>query len=295
MDGEMLRLIYHRLFKSDSSVAWNGCIYSDAIIVLIHVMAVLTNHSARWAHDQRNWPLWSRRLKFPSYSQLMRRLKKPIIMQLINQLNAEYRGTLSSGDEKVCDGKPLVISGFSKDPDAGKGKTYGGDWHVGYKVHALIDQSSGAIDAFDVTALNQGEPTVMHRIIDQPQVDLRNKIVRGDSNYDSNTLYKQMADHGGRLIAPRKKPGTGLGHHPQHTDRLRAIDELEASDDAANQHEANRIRIEQSFAHLTNVPFGFWALPNHVRRLHRVRAWIRTKIMLYHLYRNLSQPKALVA
>jgi len=291
MDCEMLLSVYHRLFKSDSGLPRPGYVYSDAVMILIHVFAVLTNHSARWAHNKKNWPLWARRLEFPSYSQLMRRLKEPVIAELISTLSREYRSTLPVTREKVCDGKPMVVSGFSKDPDVRSGKACG-EWHKGYKMHAIMD-SAGGIDAFDVTALDGGEPTIMRELI--KQVDLRQAILRGDSNYDSNPLYGDVADAGGRLIAPRKKPGSGLGHHPQHPDRVRAIEQLEASEQATKEHEKHLIRIEQGFAHLTNVPFGFWALPNFVRRLPRVKAWIRTKIMLYHVYRNLSQTQALAA
>src|SRR5947209_806230 len=115
MDGELLRHLYHRLFESDSARTDGGQTYSDAVIALIYFFAVLSNHSPRWAHDKRHWPLWARRLKFPSYSQLMRRLKR--IDPLIEQLNCEYRAQLPSSSDKICDGKPMVVGGDSKDPD----------------------------------------------------------------------------------------------------------------------------------------------------------------------------------
>ena len=34
-----------------------------------------------------------------------------------------------------------------------------------------------------------------------------------------------------------------------------------------------------------------WALPNHVRHLPCVRRWVRTKVMIYHLYRVLMTTK----
>ena len=32
------------------------------------------------------------------------------------------------------------------------------------------------------------------------------------------------------------------------------------------------------------MPFGLWALPNHVRRLARVTRWVAAKVALFHVY-----------
>ena len=117
--------------------------------------------------------------------------------------------------------------------------------------------------------------------------DLADAIVRSDSNYDSHALYQTTADQGGRLIAPRKEPGTGLGHHPQHPDRLRAIAELEQPADGRCNHERHRIRVEQVFGQLTTAR-GLWGLPPSVRRLRRVQRWVAAKIAPYHLHRWLQ-------
>lgn len=285
MDGELLRLLYHRLFSDSKLSHTAGCTFGDAVILLIHFHAVLTNHSRRWAHDKRNWPLWCRRLAFPSYSQLMKRLALPSTQRRIGQLGVEFRARLPQSGEKVCDAKPLVVGGYSKDRDAAAGKIPNG-WARGYRLHLVVD-SCGAVDAFDVTGLDAGEPTVMRRIV--ARLDLCGVSLRGDSNYDSNRLYPVVAARGGRLVAPRKKPGTGLGHHPHHPHRLLAIAELEGDPARLKQHKLQRVRIEQSLAHLTNLPFGLWALPNFVRGRRNVHRWITAKLALYHLYLALSR------
>ena len=117
-----------------------------------------------------------------------------------------------------------------------------------------------------------------------PQVDLRGCTLRGDANYDSNPTYRAVADAGGRHVAPRRKPGRGLGHHPQHPDRLRAARELERTPGGLAEHKRRRNRVEQVLAHLGNLPFGLAALPPFVRRLSRVRLWVMAKITLYHLH-----------
>jgi len=287
MDDELLRQLYHRLFSDPSFVHTRDCTFGDAIILLIHFFAVLDNRSHLWASVKRNWPLWCRALRFPSYSQLMKRLAKVSTQQRIAQLNDEFRARLPRSTEKVCDGKPLVVGGYSKDCDAQRGKVPNG-WARGYRLHALID-SLGAIEGFDVTSMEGGEPTAMRDIVQQ--IDLAGVMVRADCAYDSNPLYQQIASRGGRLIATRKKPDTGLGHGQHHPHRLQAIEELEGegNQQRLKEHQLHRTRAEQCFAHLTNLRFGIWALPNFVRRLKRVRQWIKTEILLYHLHLALSQ------
>jgi hypothetical protein len=293
MDDQLLSHLYHRLCAPGKAQRPLNCVYSDGIVVLIFFLGVIRGRSPRWARDRRNWPLWMRRLERPSYSQLMRRLKTPSVQRLIVELNAEFRRRLPSSGEKFCDGKPLTVGGFSRDPDTAEGKLPGNGWGRGYKLHVIVD-ACGAVDVFELTALNAGEATVMRRLV--ALTDLADVLLRGDSNYDSNPLYAAVAARGGRLIAPRKKPGTGLGHQPHHPDRLRAIEELEhRDDDATRAHKRHRIRVEQALGHLTNLPCGLSPLPNCVRRRCRVARWVLAKITLYHLALILRQTQKLAA
>jgi hypothetical protein len=122
------------------------------------------------------------------------------------------------------------------------------------------------------------------------RADLRGCVLRADANYDSNALYALTASRGGRFVAPRRKPGRGLGHHPQHADRLRAIGELERDPAARQSHRRWRADIERGFADLCNRA-GLFALPPFVRRLKRVRRWVRAKLLLYHLRLLLDQER----
>ena len=292
MEGQLLSWMYHRLIHSSSGIPRPDETFGDGLVALIFLYACLSDRSPRWACDKRNWPLWIRRVEFPSYSQLMKRLKSPSVASLIETVDTELRGALPSGLDKVFDGKPLVVGGFSKDPDAKRGHVPRG-WARGYKLHVIVDETSGKIEAWDLTALNGGEPTTTLELLGK--VDLKGATARGDSNYDSNPLYAGVAEAGGRLMAPRKKPFTELGHHENHPDRIRAIRHLELGDLVLEEHENRRIAVEQALAHLTNLPFGLFSLPNFVRRLHRVKRWVAGKILLYHLYLNLSLPKAAAA
>ena len=287
MDDELLRWLYHRLLHDPSLARRRDCTYGDGIILLIHFYATLRNCSLLWASDRDHWPLWCRAvLRMPSYSQANRRLKTPAISQLIAFIDRELRDRLMRGKDKVTDGKPLVVGGFSHDPDARWGKVPDG-WARGYKLHVVVDAVCAVIDAFELTSLDRGEATVLRSRLLR-QLDLRGVTVRADANYDSNPTYRCIADAGGRLIAPRRKPNTGIGHHPQHPDRLAAIRQLEQTPGELRTHRRQRNRVEQALGHLSNLPFGLWALPGFVRHLDRVRRWVAAKIVLYHLHKWLA-------
>lgn len=285
MDGELLRAVYHELFHMGKARRPRRCEFADAVILFIYFLAVASDRSPRWAHDRKHWPLWARRLPRPSYSQLMRRLKTPSIKSCIIELNATLRARLPRTADKLVDGKPLTVGAYSKDPDARWGRLSNHNWASGYKMHVLAD-SAGPIEAFVVTPLNTDESRMARVMV--RSLDLTGALVRADANYDSSPLYGSVARRGGRLIAPRRKPGRGIGHHVQHPDRLQAIELLEGSMEESRSHRRQRIRVEQLLGHLTNLPFGVAPLPNWVRRLRRVRAWIAAKICLYHLHLTLT-------
>jgi IS5 family transposase len=285
MDGELLRWLYQRLVRDPTCSHTRNCTYGDGLVALVYFFGVLNDRSVLWASDKRHWPLWCRRLKLPGRSQTAKRLRTPSLRQLIEQINAQLQKRLPHGQHKVVDGKPLVVSNFSHDPDARRGRCAGG-FGRGYKLHVLIDAIVGVIERFVVTPLNAGESRVLRdTLVASP---MNAMTLRADANYDSNPAYRAVAAAGGRLIAPRRKPGRGISRsHRQHPDRLAAIDLLETDPAALADHERQRNRVEQTLAHLTNLPFGLAPLPNFVRRLHRVRLWVMAKITLYHLHLTL--------
>lgn len=276
MDGELLRWLYHRLLHDPNLSHTRDHTYSDGLILFILFFACLSNRSVRWAAERRNWPVCYRRLVLPSYSQLIRRSKSPMIGLWVEKITDELRQNLPASNTKLCDGKPLIVSGFSKDQDATPGHVPGG-WAKGYKVHLLMD-CTGRIEQFEVTGLSAGESTVMRLMVQK--VDLEGCLVRADANYDSNPLYGAVAQQKGRLIAPRRKPGRGLSRRRHHPHRLVAIKELESSQYDRQRHSAIRGEIERRIGHLTARPTDLFALPNFVRRLPRVKKWISLKVLL---------------
>ena len=296
MHGQLLSEVYRQLKEHAHCNARFR--YGDLVICFIHMLASISQRSELWAWDKRNWPLWARHLERPSYSQHMRRLRSDSVGQLLSRISAstteQLRQVLPSSDVKICDGKPLTVSGFSRDPEATLGKVPGG-WGYGYKLHAVVD-STGVIEAWRLTSLHVGEATIGRDLL--AQLDLRGCVVLGDGNFDSNQVYELVAGGGGRFIAPRRKLGRGFGWRKHHPDRLRAVHQLERAPDARTQlarHKRQRLRVEQVLGHLCNLPGGLSPLPNHVRRLRRVRRWVASKIHLYHLHLLITHRRRMAA
>jgi hypothetical protein len=306
MDGQLLKWLYQRLIRDDSLGHTRGCTYSDGLICLIGLFAVHDNRSLRWASSASNWPLWcrSRRRRWPSYSQLVRRSKTRAVIRLLREINAQLVDRLSSGNSDSAssassgsssssntlagDGLALTVGGYSKDADARRGYVPGGGKGRGYKLHAIADAVTRVIHAAAIAGLNRGESIVMARLA--RLTPMSGRLLRADSNYDTNRLYGAVAARGGRLIANLRRPGTRLGHRPQHPDRRATHQLLNCDRAAARLHRRERSSIERCFAHLRAA--GLFALPPFVRRRRRVKRWVRAKLLLYHLSLMLRREKS---
>lgn len=279
MDGELLRWLYHRLLHGVTARRSRRCVYSDGLIALAGLFAAGHNRSVRWASDRRNWPVWFKP-RLPSYSQLRRRLLHKNVATLLRQVNDELAAGLGRSGVLSVDGKALTVAMHSRDPDATIGRVRGG-FGRGYALHVVRDGKTSVILTAAVCGLRRGEATVARRLI--RRASLNDAVLRADANYDSVRLYRDVATRGGRLIAVRRKRGRGISHsHPQHPDRLAAIATLEQSPDGHATHLRERSDVERGFADLGQC-VGLFALPPFVRRLHRVRRWVRAKLLLYHL------------
>lgn len=266
--------------------------FSDAVIVLVHLWAVLHDRPVSWACDLRNWagrrprrPRRPRRL--PSNATMSRRLRAPSVREFLAAAEARLRegggeGGAPGGLVKAVDGKPLPVGGHSKDPDARNGRAAGG-MAKGYKLHAVW--GAGPIPcAWDVRPMSEAEPSVAAELM--PAVPGAGYLL-GDAAYDSNPLADAAAAAGHQLVAPRKRPGVGLGHRPHSPHRLRSIGLL--SGDFGRSLHRLRGEIERRFGRLTNPAGGLGPLPNWVRRLPRVRRWVQAKLLLHGL-RLLPEP-----
>lgn len=242
--------------------------FTDRQIVMVFLWAVLHDRPISWACRPEAWP---RRRELPSPSTMTRRLRKLSVMLLLLHL------TRQEGDRRLLciDGKPLRVSRFSKDKQARRGYGAGG-FDRGYKLHAICDRQ-GRLLAFDVRPMNEAECVVGKRLI--TRAARGRSIVLGDASYDTNALHAAATSRGATLLAPRRKPGTGLGHKRQHPARLKAIETLENNERKRRQVSRLRSAVERYFGWLTAAGGG--QLPPWVRTLPRVRRWVIAKVAIH--------------
>lgn len=225
---------------------------------------------------------------------MSRRLQTTEVQRLLAQMEDELAKPESGGYVTLVDGKPLVVGNYSRDREATWGHSRRG-FAKGYKLHAIYGKSPVPL-AWEVTGLNEGEPTVAARLVFR--VKRHGGYLLADSNYDSNPLHEATSCQGFQLVADRHKSskGKGLGHRRHHAGRLRSIEILSTA--FGRQLYRNREQVERHFGWLTNHAAGLAPLPNWVRRIHRVRQWIQAKILIHAVYQTMklhNQPLAELA
>lgn len=286
MERRLWRLVYQMLIKIDrarpAAERSVGVMYSDVVIAAVYFWTVIHDRTQEWACLPINWPHRPGSLKqLPTPSTLSRRLRSTQVSSLINRLEAKMRAEMPHEWCLIVDGKSLPVGGYSKDPDAKVG--YGAGYKFrGYKLHAI--NGGGRLPwSWDVLPANVSEPTTAVILVDAIPGE---GYLLGDASYDSNRLYAAAWEVQRHLIAPRKRPGTGLGHgskhHPQRLRSIELTEEPELHPFAEALHNW-RSGIERQFGWLTQGTGGLTPLPPHVRRLSRVRRWVQAKIILNNL------------
>jgi hypothetical protein len=270
MERELWEQLYALAVELDK--AWRNKLYRDSVIIGVLLWAAIHDRPISWACDERNWYI---ELDFhiPSQSTMSRRSRSADVILLFvameMYLSLEYQGDWV----KVVDGKPLPVSGFSKDPDARWGHGAGGA-AKGYKLHAIW--GSGPLPlAWQVQPMNASESKIAQTLI--PKLPCGGYLL-GDKEYDTNPLHAVAAQYGHQLIAPQQRESEKLGHHRHHPGRLRALHLLKTTFGETLFKE--RDHIERKFGELTNFGAGLSPLPNWVRRLSRVRLWVYAKILI---------------
>lgn len=284
MEGEL----WTRLYQLVMDVAKRqprkpGVIYPDAWILLIDLWAALHDRPQGWACQRRHWPaavLQHRPL--PCEGQLSVRLRTVSLRNLMHAVMAEARQKLPDSLIKCIDAKPLPVGGHSKDRDTKRGRATNGQAR-GYKLYAVDDGT--AVDSWKIGPMNEPEVMVARQLLPETGPG----YVLGDSLYDSNALHALAQRHGQQLVAPRKQPGTGLGHGPQKPARRRAIELLEGPGRFGRSLYACRGSIEQRFGQAGNLACGLGPLPNWVRRPHRVALWVAAKLLIVTCWNQQKQ------
>lgn len=262
--------------------------YSDLDVLAVLLWAALRDRSILWATDIRNWPLCDRRRRLPSPATMSRRLRGDAIHALLEGLIAALRVRGEGDRTLIIDGRPLRVARHSGDPEARFGRAAGG-LDNGYKLHEIADLL-GNCRAFCVRPMNEAEQSVARDLIARVAPGEADELL-GDANYDSSDLYSLAEERGMMMVAQRRrKQAKGLGHRRQNPLRLRSIEAQTREPDLL----ARRRRIESCFGTQGNTPGGLGPLPNHVRRLRRVRLWVAAKLAIdaAHRHRRLTRRAA---
>jgi hypothetical protein len=254
------------------------CDYSDQDIVQVYYWAVAHDRPTSWACNRNNWPPWRRRRPLPSEATMSRRLRSPGVKKLLDALEQRVIAPKQPGLYWMIAGKPLAISGCSKDRQAGYGRAANCK-AKGYKMHAIVDPQGG-IAAWRVAPMNKDERVLAVRLVRGASIQ---GYLVGDTNYDSNPLHEACGRRDQLQLVTRRRHGRGrgLGHKKQTPGRLRSIELLENPyPDFGEQLLADRNAVERRFAHLTNWGGGLTCLPPWVRTHRRVHRWVQAKLVL---------------
>jgi len=251
--------------------------YTDRQILLIQLWAVLHDRPICWACQSEHWPPEFRPRWLPHASTVSRRSWRAELAALLESAHSKLRSLLGSQSRKAAiDGKPLLVSDYSRDPDARNGRAMR-HFGRGYKLHAIIDEA-GVVRSFDILSLNVQERKVARELLLEVAPSIRRVV--GDGNYDSGPLHKLLESTGLKLYTPLINNRAGPRTHPRRR-RLARIMNSEIGHRLAHARE----HIERQFGLLGNLGFGLKGLPNWVRRKHRVYRWVSCKLLLFHVWK----------
>jgi hypothetical protein len=254
--------------------------YADREILAVVLWAVLHDRPINWACQRENWTVRPMPVSLPHPSTVSRRLHR--LEALFQRLHQEVLRRLQLEREAIVDGKSLIISDLSRDPDAKNGRGTRG-MARGYKLHAVVSPSR-IIEAFEVQPLNANERGPAKRLLRQLPSSVRRVVA--DGNYDGATVHQAIEGSGVKLYTPIMNGRVGRKSHRRRYVLVRLM-----QTDWGERLLKLRDTVERAFAQLCNISFGFKGLPSWIRRLHRVRYWISGKVLLHNSYLMLKQQR----
>ena len=282
MDQRMWGIITRTIVRVNRSIRRPGRrpTFSDVLMLRMYFWAVWHDRPQGWACQRQHYGKLFQPRRLPSRSQFNRRVKAPHFKSLLEEVN----GRLADGPDAdglfFFDGKALPVSESTRDPEAKTGRG-NGRFSRGYKLHALGTED-GRIKAFCVRPLNEHEVPVTERELVESIP--AGALVMADGNYDSDHLYRVVAQRGARLFTPLKGQ---RARHPRTLATMslarRAVHSLWGQrEELCWQAYRERTQIERIFSALTCFAGGLAPLPSWVRRLERVTRWVTAKIAIYH-------------
>jgi hypothetical protein len=133
MGHELWPLLYHHLREVAPGFSPKYVPFQPWVLVAAFLWAALHDRPVAWACRPRNGSTTRlRSTRLPSPATLSRRSDGTGVGLSWCRLKRRLRGAGHPALVALLDGKPLVISGVSKDPDAGYGRAAGGK-ATGYK------------------------------------------------------------------------------------------------------------------------------------------------------------------
>jgi DDE family transposase len=292
MDGKLWATVYQTVMQIDHPKPSSRATYSDQDIVLVTLRASYDQQSISWACRPENWEGLDGPKQLPSQPTVSRRSRTPQVQSLLDAIEAWLRLSVPDTDRVLAvDGRALLISPFSKDPDARWGHAIKG-FGFGFKLHAIW--GGGAVPlAWSVQPLNRQESvTAASCLAPRLPVSSRKRYLVGDAAYDTNRLHAAAAAKGFQLLSPPKRPGKSVGHRPHEPARLEGLRLLRTA--YGQWLYRQRGKIERQFGNATMRAEGLGSLPAHVRRLTRVRRYVHAKLILngFRILTNRQLPLA---
>lgn len=273
MERELWKLLY--AIASKLGKRWGDWKYSTADIVAVYFWCVVHDRPMTWGVVKANWPDDLRPRRLPSQTTMSRRMRRSDTQELLTEIEqtwlalAGVQGLLIS----MIDGKPLSVSGVSKDADAAYGRGAGG-MQKGYKLHVI--RSSGPLPlAWSLAPMNVSEKAMARLLI--PTLPGSGYLL-GDPEFDCNALFDLAHQNDYQLLTPKRQKHRGLGHRKQSPYRLRSIELMRHA--FGKQLYRYRRQIERDFGNLTSFGGGLICLPPWVRRFTRVRNWVHAKFLV---------------
>ncbi len=163
MERQLWKMIVEILGTIDNPGAARGCTYRDEWIVAVWYWSVVHDRPVSWAVKKINWPLDLRKRSLPSNSRMSVRMRTASVQALLHAVEQRVIAPREPGMYWIVDGKPLPVSGCSKDPQARYGRAAG--CHArGYKLHAIVE-GKGTIAAWRTAPMNVDERVMAHDMI----------------------------------------------------------------------------------------------------------------------------------
>ena len=304
MEGELWGRVYRLILEEASKRGRRKRVmYSDGWVLAVFFWAAVHDRPVCWACDPSNWPERQRCRELPSDSTKSDRLRTVSVLSLLAAVLQRLAALAPPAASLVraVDGKPLPVGGHSKDRDARWGKSASDGWEKGYKLFGVW--GDGVVpDCWTLGPMDEPEPTVAREELVPALAGAGcGGYLLGDSLFDSNPLHEACSACGIQAVAPRKKPGTGLGHGKggHSAGRLRSIrlTESPAPGDPpaagrapfARDLYAMRAAIERRLGNLCCFGGGLAPLPAWVRTPHRVARWVAAKLVINGLRQSKLQ------